>query len=506
MGNREKRQRDRQREPKGSEERKALAFRLTKESKGRHEQPPSRFVSFRFRFLSHHQKLRPGFFSPSITDLISERVFLCFSIWLFVVVQHPSRRPLLVAFMGAMLTRAARSSQLRWERSRRRGMRSVWRRRTPTRSAAKAAVKAAKAAASVSVTTKSIQKKRKGKGKKLSCTLAPLVKDNLIIDLLPDELLDGPVLEALDFKDLCTLSLVCRRFEIAVSQGSQRWSSLYKERWGEPDQITTDASKLAGGWKKFYKAKHLAEKESAPWIQPCSYEVQAMLNHLARFSGISSCPAAAAAAAAAKTTTRKAKPSSSSLSQPESAQPALTEDSDGGIKMMVTFLVDGSGSVTEDDFHTMTSFMSKTVETVNSYTSDRAKFGVIQFSNEVKVELKLGQINSKEFEKFAINMSRMNGGTNIALVLLLTDGRVDSYQAREAVDRAEQFASEVPGVTLFAFAVGRSVDKQELTRIVRTTCKLESKGFETREDFNQAKGKLAESRVMCLRTLDEPPW
>merc|ERR1711977_171382 len=516
MGNREKRQRDRQREPKGSEERKALAFRLTKESKGRHEQPPSRFVSFRFRCLSHHQKLRPGFFSPSITDLISERVFLCFSIWLFVVVQHPSRRPLLVAFMGAMLTRAARSSQLRWERSRRRGMRSVWRRRTPTRSAAKAAAKAAKAAASVSVTTKSIQKKRKGKGKKLSCTLAPLVKDNLIIDLLPDELLDGPVLEALDFKDLCTLSLVCRRFEIAVSQGSQRWSSLYKERWGEPDQITTDASKLAGGWKKFYKAKHLAEKESAPWIQPCSYEVQAMLNHLARFSGISSCPAA--------------------------------EDSDGGIKMMVTFLVDGSGSVTEDDFHTMTSFMSKTVETVNSYTSDRAKFGVIQFSNEVKVELRLGQINSKEFEKFAINMSRMNGGTNIALalskacsmissgvsaassvrapaadcggdddgsqgrggiphlVLLLTDGRVDSYQAREAVDRAEQFASEVPGVTFFAFAVGRSVDKQELTRIVRTTCKLESKGFETREDFNQAKGKLAESRVMGLRTLDEPPW
>eukprot|EP00205_Picochlorum_sp_RCC944_P000942 CAMPEP_0182606642 /NCGR_PEP_ID=MMETSP1330-20130603/1458_1 /TAXON_ID=464278 /ORGANISM="Picochlorum sp., Strain RCC944" /LENGTH=446 /DNA_ID=CAMNT_0024825041 /DNA_START=347 /DNA_END=1687 /DNA_ORIENTATION=- len=446
-----------------------------------------------------------------------------------------------------MLTRAARSSQLRWERSRRRGMRSVWRRRTPTRSAAKAAAKAAKAAASVSVTTKSIQKKRKGKGKKLSCTLAPLVKDNLIIDLLPDELLDGPVLEALDFKDLCTLSLVCRRFEIAVSQGSQRWSSLYKERWGEPDQITTDASKLAGGWKKFYKAKHLAEKESAPWIQPCSYEVQAMLNHLARFSGISSCPAAAAAAAA-KTTTRKAKPSSSSLSQPESAQPAAAEDSDGGIKMMVTFLVDGSGSVTEDDFHTMTSFMSKTVETVNSYTSDRAKFGVIQFSNEVKVELKLGQINSKEFEKFAINMSRMNGGTNIALalskacsmissgvsaaspvrapaadgggdddggqgrggiphlVLLLTDGRVDSYQAREAVDRAEQFASEVPGVTFFAFAVGRSVDKQELTRIVRTTCKLESKGFETREDFNQAKGKLAESRVMGLRTLDEPPW
>ena len=33
----------------------------------------------------------------------------------------------------------------------------------------------------------------------------------LIIEVLPDELLDGPVMDALGFKDLCSLSLVCRR-------------------------------------------------------------------------------------------------------------------------------------------------------------------------------------------------------------------------------------------------------------------------------------------------------
>ncbi len=80
------------------------------------------------------------------------------------------------------------------------------------------------------------------------------------------------------------------------------------------------------------------------------------------------------------------------------------------------------------------------------------------------------------------------------------------YQAREAVQRAERFAAEVPGVTFFAFAVGRSVDKQELTKIVRKTCRLDPKGFETKNEFNAAKDALAETRVMGLRTLDEPPW
>ena len=92
-------------------------------------------------------------------------------------------------------------------------------------------------------------------------------------------------------------------------------------------------------------------------------------------------------------------------------------------------------------------------------------------------------------------------------MILLTDGRVDSYQAREAVSRAEMFASEVPGVTFFAFAVGRSVDKQELTKIVKTTCNmLDPKAFETRAEFQTAREEIAETRVMGLRTLDEPPW
>jgi hypothetical protein len=387
-----------------------------------------------------------------------------------------------------------------------------------------------------------------------------IVQEALIIDLLPDDLLDGPVLDALGFKDLCRLSLVCRRFEDAVNGGSRRWTTLYRERWGQPGAITTEASKLAGGWKKLYKAKHLAEKESNPWIQPCEHEVQAMLNHLAAFT--------------TNTTTSNTNNSNGTSKSGDkvgtaggvgSAAAAAAPPSDA--KMTVTFLVDGSGSVTEEDFSTMTTFMTKAVQTVNAHTCEKSMFGVLQFSNEVREELTLSHITTREFDKFAKQLSRMNGGTNIALalsracrmvksaatavsnpssveeidlseesnanattnaaasitaesdavvvgaqevphlVILLTDGRVDSYQAREAVSRAEMFASEVPGVTFFAFAVGRSVDKQELTKIVKTTCNmLDPKAYETRAEFQIAREEIAETRVMGLRTLDEPPW
>lgn len=69
----------------------------------------------------------------------------------------------------------------------------------------------------------------------------------------------------------------------------------------------------------------------------------------------------------------------------------------------------------------------------------------------------------------------MNGGTNIALaiqragalfhkhlpedairtVVLLTDGRVDSYQAREAMQMVERLADEQANTQLFAYGVGR---------------------------------------------------
>ena len=105
---------------------------------------------------------------------------------------------------------------------------------------------------------------------------------------------------------------------------------------------------------------------------------------------------------------------------------------------------------------------------------------------------------------------RMNGGTNIAAavqkagqllkksaapdalrqLILLTDGRIDSHQSREAAAMVSRLADEQSHVGLFAFGVGRGVDKGELVTIIEGAV---------------GKGKGEERYVeLCVR--DEAPW
>jgi hypothetical protein len=108
----------------------------------------------------------------------------------------------------------------------------------------------------------------------------------------------------------------------------------------------------------------------------------------------------------------------------------------------------------------------------------------------------------------------MNGGTNIAaavakagslfkactsctsatrrVLVLLTDGRIDSYQAREAGQMVAQLADEQAHVGLWAFGVGRGVDAAELMRII------EGPG-------DAAKG-LGQERYVELCVRDDAPW
>lgn len=190
----------------------------------------------------------------------------------------------------------------------------------------------------------------------------------------------------------------------------------------------------------------------------------------------------------------------------------------------VIFLVDGSGSVTEEDFSCMTSFIATAgeafagplpLETPDPEGAGQAtpacKFGIVQFSNEVRVELELTQVNGEDpgaFFSAVEGLQRMNGGTNIALavqkagqmmkdlpagyrrvIALLTDGRIDSYQAREAHDMAARLVDEQNGVALHAFGVGRGVDRGELLKIIRA-----------------GDAANAAERYLPLMVLDDPPW
>jgi hypothetical protein len=72
------------------------------------------------------------------------------------------------------------------------------------------------------------------------------------------------------------------------------------------------------------------------------------------------------------------------------------------------------------------------------------------------------------------------------------DGRIDSYQAREAASMVSRLSDEQSHVGLWAFGVGRGVDSAELMRII------EGPG-------ESCKG-LGQEQYMDLCVRDDVPW
>jgi hypothetical protein len=138
---------------------------------------------------------------------------------------------------------------------------------------------------------------------------------------------------------------------------------------------------------------------------------------------------------------------------------------------------------------------------------------------------------------------RINGGTNIAAavqkagqllkasaapdalrrLVLLTDGRIDSYQSREAAAMVSRLADEQSHVELYAFGVGRGVDKGELVKIIQgaldVKVAVEVVGGGDKEEGDKEEqaaagatagkapqGVTAEERYVELCVRDEAPW
>ena len=58
----------------------------------------------------------------------------------------------------------------------------------------------------------------------------------------------------------------------------------------------------------------------------------------------------------------------------------------------------------------------------------------------------------------------------LQVLVLLTDGRVDAFQAHEAMGMAERLADEQGPASLHGFGVGRGVDKVPLCMLLYLRC------------------------------------
>ncbi|KAL6781397.1 hypothetical protein ACKKBG_A10990 [Auxenochlorella protothecoides x Auxenochlorella symbiontica] len=279
---------------------------------------------------------------------------------------------------------------------------------------------------------------------------------------LPEELLERALLYSTTPRDLCAIAQCSTRLRTISDNADAYWRGEFAERWGGLTELQGEAAKLAGSWKNLYASRAATDRTHAPWQKPSPFEVQVAVRRLVP------------------------------KTEPEAC---------------VVFLIDGSGSVTEDDFSCMTSFVTQAIEHLNTQET-ATQVAVVQFSNDCRLELAPSPIVLDQITNVLEGMYRMNGGTNISLavqragqllkpmapqmrrvLVLLTDGRIDSHQAREAHDMAQRLADEQGHVCLYAFGVGRGVDRAELLRII-----------------SARDASSADSRYLGLCTLDESPW
>ena len=165
------------------------------------------------------------------------------------------------------------------------------------------------------------------------------------------------------------------------------------------------AASLAGDWKALFGAKTEAERNIAPWWAPCDAELDAMVHNMAD-AVYRPTPVVAHRAKYASTADL-----ADAAEVPPVFSPLVPE---------VVFLVDGSGSVTNEDFNAMKGFIRR-AGVIFIERHPAAKLGVVQFANDVRVERELTQCGAGKTEEAAVqewtravdDMVRINGGTNM---------------------------------------------------------------------------------------------
>eukprot|EP00240_Pyramimonas_obovata_P001958 CAMPEP_0118929340 /NCGR_PEP_ID=MMETSP1169-20130426/6369_1 /TAXON_ID=36882 /ORGANISM="Pyramimonas obovata, Strain CCMP722" /LENGTH=451 /DNA_ID=CAMNT_0006871511 /DNA_START=121 /DNA_END=1476 /DNA_ORIENTATION=- len=305
--------------------------------------------------------------------------------------------------------------------------------------------------------------------------------------VLPDEML-LELLNHLGLTDICNLAQVCHRFRFICKTNIRRWHTLFVEKWGPPTQLEWRAAALAGGWQELYKAKITMDRSSMPWKRPSTFEIDALGQLIAdlAFEG--------------NTATSMTETLSYWLRSPPAGSnwgASSMTDAQAPWPLTVMFLLDGSGSLSEMDFDVMRTFVKRTVTVVKARVP-QAKVGMLQFTTEVRVEIAPTSEAAEAVGQKVDGMTRMNGGTNLAapillseqllraeqravaaqtgqeeagsegrhVLVLLSDGIVEPHHACAAAEKAAQLGILLPNVTIYALGVGRDVDVSSMKQII----------------------------------------
>ncbi|GJQ11370.1 hypothetical protein GpartN1_g3161.t1 [Galdieria partita] len=306
---------------------------------------------------------------------------------------------------------------------------------------------------------------------------------------LPDEIISA-LLGHLDAKDLISLEFVSKRFRDIVRSESGQWRSIVERRWSSSAnaEILETASLLAGGWKRLYMEKHLSEIRRAPWIVPSKSELEAMLEIIK--SDCSLFPHGSPIGVYQTSEMNIFSSQAGSVNYEkldattcvnENVASALADSSFPPLSIAI--LIDGSSSVTEEDFIAMKEFCRALLASLR-LTHPSSQACIIQFNQYPRVEVGLSDVSKPGIMDTVERLEQMMGSTDIAapirrahqilatahhnshkVIILMTDGQTHAEEFELSILEARKAFDEL-SAAFYAFGVGRDVDEQGLQRIV----------------------------------------
>jgi len=308
---------------------------------------------------------------------------------------------------------------------------------------------------------------------------------------LPDELV-SMCYGSLPAEDLVSLEMVSRRMQSLVSSDSMCWSRCTRQRWGSrvSNALLAASARHAGSWKALYSEKLPCDVSHSPWLVPCSSEIAAMLDFIkgVHHSEPQSSYSHFLAAKPKSVSTPEAS-SPRAISNLRMAGNANMEEAFVERSLSVVLLIDGSSSVTEEDFKAMKEFASALVLSLLATNSD-ATLGIIQFNQHPKVEQPLTPVTRGSLRHTISALDQMMGSTDIAApirrakeilqnepfntkkaIVLLTDGQTHADELQESEKEARSANTEV-NARVFTLGVGRDVDVPGLTKVATGKSKM----------------------------------
>ncbi|GJD12791.1 hypothetical protein Gasu2_68620 [Galdieria sulphuraria] len=284
---------------------------------------------------------------------------------------------------------------------------------------------------------------------------------------LPDEIISS-LLGHLDAKDLISLEFVSKRFRDIVRSESGQWRSIVQRRWSSSAnaEILETASLLAGGWKRLYMEKHLSEIRRAPWIVPSKSELEAMLEIIK--SDCSLFPHGSPVGVyqtndmhifSNQACVANHDKLATTIYMDDSPTSAISDSSFP--PLCIAILIDGSSSVTEEDFIAMKEFCRALLASLR-LTHPSSQACIIQFNQYPRVEVGLADVSKPGIMDTVERLEQMMGSTDIAAPI---HGQTHAEEFELSILEARKAFDEL-NAAFYAFGVGRDVDEQGLQRIV----------------------------------------